>query len=68
MKGGKDDVEPETTTTKKYDQRIFRELAIKDDNIIMIINKAFLELAMKANGKADLYFHAYFWDKYLHEL
>lgn len=23
---------------------------------------------MRANGKADLYFHAYFWDKYLNTL
>jgi hypothetical protein len=23
---------------------------------------------MKANGKADLYFHAYFWEKYLKKL
>lgn len=23
---------------------------------------------MKANGKADLYFHAYFWEKYLKQL
>jgi hypothetical protein len=23
---------------------------------------------MKANGKADLYFHAYFWEKYLQTL
>jgi hypothetical protein len=23
---------------------------------------------MKANGKADLYFHAYFWEKYLRQL
>lgn len=32
------------------------------------INKAYLELTMKANGKADLYFHAYMWDKYLRDL
>jgi hypothetical protein len=23
---------------------------------------------MKANGKADLYFHAYFWDRYIQQL
>lgn len=27
-----------------------------------------MRLATRANGKADLYFHAYFWDRYLTEL
>lgn len=34
----------------------------------MLINKAFIDLTMKAHGKADLYFHAYFWEKYLKSL
>jgi hypothetical protein len=29
--------------------------------IVMILNKAFIGLSMRAKGKADLYFHAYFW-------
>ena len=37
----------------------------KEKNIVVKINKSFIELAMKANGKADLYFHAYFWEQYL---
>lgn len=44
------------------------ELKIKADNIILLINKPFIQLTMKANGKADLYFHAYFWEKYLRSL
>jgi hypothetical protein len=31
----------------------------------MILNKAFIGLSMRAKGKADLYFHAYFWQEYL---
>lgn len=34
----------------------------------MQLNKPFIQLTMKANGKADLYFHAYFWEKYLKQL
>ena len=44
------------------------ELKIKGDNIILQVNKPFIQLTMKANGKADLYFHAYFWEKYLRSL
>jgi len=44
------------------------ELKIKGDNIILQVNKPFIQLTMKANGKADLYFHAYFWEKYLKSL
>ena len=33
-----------------------------------MVNKAFIDLTMKAHGKADLYFHAYFWEKYLKSL
>ena len=52
----------------KYQQRIFEELRIKADNIVLILNRPFIDLTMKANGKADLYFHAYFWEKYLRNL
>jgi len=44
------------------------ELKIKENNIILTVNKPFIQLTMKANGKADLYFHAYFWEKYLRSL
>lgn len=45
------------------------ELGIsKDKNIVLKINRSFIELAMAANGKADLYFHAYFWEHYLKHL
>jgi hypothetical protein len=45
-----------------------KELSIQDDNIILTINKPFIQLTMRANGKADLYFHAYFVEKYLRSL
>ena len=45
-----------------------KELGIQEDNIILTINKPFIQLTMKANGKADLYFHAYFVEKYLRSL
>ena len=45
------------------------ELGItKDKNIVLKINRLFIDLAMQANGKADLYFHAYFWEQYLKQL
>lgn len=45
------------------------ELGItKDKNIVLKINRNFIDLAMQANGKADLYFHAYFWEQYLKQL
>jgi hypothetical protein len=52
----------------RLDAKTMKELGIKDGNVLMQLNKAFLELTMKSNGKADLYFHAYFWDKYLKQL
>lgn len=52
--------------TQKYEQNILEELNItKERNVVVKINKSFIDLAMKANGKADLYFHAYFWEQYL---
>ena len=51
-----------------YQQKIMDELKIKGDNIILQVNKPFIQLTMKANGKADLYFHAYLWEKYLRSL
>lgn len=38
------------------------------DDIVLKINSKFIDLVMKANGKADLYFHAYFWEQYLKTL
>jgi len=38
------------------------------DNIVLKINSKFIDLVMKANGKADLYFHAYLWEQYLKTL
>lgn len=47
----------------KYDDKIMESLGIeKEKHIVLKINKSFIELAMNANGKADLYFHAYFWE------
>ena len=31
----------------------------------MSIKRSYTELTIKANGKADLYFHAYIWHTYL---
>jgi hypothetical protein len=55
-----------TELNSKYEQKIMEELGIsKDKNIVLKINRYFIDLAMQANGKADLYFHAYFWEQYL---
>ena len=55
----------EIRLAEKYQKTIFDELKLKSENVILNINKPFIQLTMKANGKADLYFHAYFWEKYL---
>lgn len=48
---------------------MIQELNIeKEKHIVLKISKSFIELAMNANGKADLYFHAYFWEQYLKSL
>ena len=31
----------------------------------MNLKREFIDLSMRAKGKADLYFHAYFWQEYL---
>ena len=36
--------------------------------ILLNLNKAYLDLTMKSKGKADLYFHSYFWQEYLRSL
>ena len=43
-------------------------MGIKSENIVMTISRPFIQLTMKANGKADLYFHAHFWEKYVKTL
>lgn len=43
-------------------------LGIEDEAVIMTINKAYIDLTMRANGKADLYFHSYFIERYLQSL
>ena len=58
----------EIKLAEKYQARIFDDLKIKHENIILNLNKPFIQLTMKANGKADLYFHAYFWEKYLKQI
>lgn len=53
---------------KNFDQ-ILTDLKItKKDHVVLGINSKFIELVMKANGKADLYFHAYLWEQYLKTL
>ena len=60
----KDGADPEhAKLMAKYEEKIFEQLKIqKDKHIVLKINASFIELAMNANGKADLYFHAYFWE------
>lgn len=58
----------EIKLAEKFQARIFDDLKIKQEHIILNLNKPFIQLTMKANGKADLYFHAYFWEKYLKQL
>ena len=68
--GGDKAAESESTElNSKYEQKIMQELGItKEKNICLKINRLFIDLAMQANGKADLYFHAYFWEVYLKQL
>ena len=47
------------------DKQIQTALGISEANIVLEIEKAFVNLSLKANGKADLYFNAYFWQQYL---
>ena len=57
--------EKDTTDTldQKVEMNIYKELNLNQptSQIVMILNRAFIDLSMKAKGKADLYFHAYFW-------
>lgn len=44
------------------------QAAASDDDVLFSIEQNFLNLTFKANGKADLYFDAYFWTRYLETL
>jgi hypothetical protein len=39
-----------------------KEDPTKEKSTLFVVKKEFLDLTLKANGKADLYFHAYFWN------
>ena len=43
-------------------------VGLENDSEDFSINREFLDLTVKANGKADLYFHAYVWTQYLNFL
>ena len=40
------------------------EQSEKDANTLLALEKQLLDLTLVANGKADLYFHAYFWTSF----
>ena len=40
------------------------KVGLNDDSEGFTINREYLDLTVKANGKADLYFHAYVWTQY----
>lgn len=35
-----------------------------DDNALFTLSQDLIQLTLRANGKADLYFHAYFWQTF----
>lgn len=39
-----------------------------DDNALFTLNRDLIQLTLRANGKADLYFHAYFWQTFAQAL
>lgn len=39
-----------------------------DKNVLVTLKPEYLDLTIAANGKAELYFHAYFWTKYFEAL
>lgn len=39
-----------------------------DTTSALLLKKEYVELTMVANGKAELYFHAYFWTTYMSNL
>lgn len=36
-----------------------------EKDFVLSLKRNFIELTLKANGKADLYFHAYLWHLYI---
>lgn len=40
----------------------------KEDDIFWTLKKSHFELVLKAKGKAELYFHSYFWTNYIDNL
>lgn len=65
-----DEKESSDALDQKVEMNIYHELNLNQptSQIVLILNKAFIDLSMKAKGKADLYFHAYFWQEYLKSL
>ena len=39
--------------------------ATEDDTFNVCMKKSHFELALRANGKAEIYFHSYFWTTYI---
>ena len=37
-------------------------------NVLLNLKRDFFDLTLKANGKLELYFHAYFWTQYIGDL
>jgi len=35
---------------------------------VIKINKKYVDMTLQANGKAELYFHAYFWSTYFNQI
>jgi len=60
--------QPGSGEQAEHDKQIFAELGISEANVVLELEQAFVDLSLKANGKADLYFHAYFWQQYLTNL
>lgn len=58
-----DEKDTSDTLDQKVEMNIYQELNLNQptSQIVLILNRAFIDLSMKAKGKADLYFHAYFW-------
>ncbi len=40
----------------------------KNSKTLLVLQKELLDLTLRANGKTDLYFHAYFWSTFCFHL
>ena len=38
---------------------------VNNEQVLLSFKKSLIDLTLKANGKADLYFHAYLWHIYI---